>query len=234
MKTLGLNRQERYILFSSLLLIVLSFGIGGAEHVLIPINSVIGATALIYMAKGHPLGQLLTVVFALGYGYSSWALHYYSEMITYLLMSAPIAAVSFVTWLRHPYTQGQPQVAVHTLTRRQIMGLCFFTPLVTAIFYFVLRWLHTPYLTLSTVSVATSFAAALLTLLRSPFYAMAYAVNDIVLILLWGLAVWKDLSYLPMVCCFFIFLCNDSYAFYCWQRRKKAQQTEGGNAPSVL
>ena len=40
----------------------------------------------------------------------------------------------------------------------------------------------------STFSVATSFVAVFLTYKRSPYYAAAYAVNDIVLIVLWSLA----------------------------------------------
>jgi nicotinamide riboside transporter PnuC len=81
-------------------------------------------------------------------------------------------------------------------------------------------------LVVSTFSIATSFAAASLIALRSPFYALAYAVNDFVLILLWFLAGQYDRSYLPMIACFCLFLVNDVYGFFSWRRRQTRQNSD--------
>ena len=97
------------------------------------------------------------------------------------------------------------------------------TAAVTVAFYFILRALNTPNLAVSTLSIATSFLACFLVFLRSPWYAVAYAANDIVLIVLWVLATVKSLSYLPMVTCFAMFLINDVYGFICWIKMKKSQ-----------
>ena len=51
--------------------------------------------------------------------------------------------------------------------------------------------LDTPNIVFSTISVTTSFLAASLTMLRSSYYALGYAMNDIVLIVLWVLASLK-------------------------------------------
>lgn len=77
---------------------------------------------------------------------------------------------------------------------------------------------------ISTISVTTSFIASYLTYLRSPYYALAYAANDIVLFFLWILAALVDISCLPKVLCFFIFLLNDLYGFYNWQRMRHRQR----------
>lgn len=58
------------------------------------------------------LGQVLAVIFALFYGYVSWQYHYYGEMITYLGMSAPTAAIAAVSWWRHPYSDTEVKVEV--------------------------------------------------------------------------------------------------------------------------
>ena len=50
-------------------------------------------------------------------------------------------------------------------------------------------------------------------LMRSPYYALFYSFNDIVLIVLWTLATITDIGYLPMILCFVIFLVNDIYGF---------------------
>ena len=58
---------------------------------------------------------------------------------------------------------------------------------------------------------------------RSPYYALAYAANDLILISLWILAALSDPGYLPMVICFLVFLVNDVYGFVRWSRAGKSQ-----------
>ena len=71
--------------------------------------------------------------------------------------------------------------------------------------------------------ISTSFAACYLTARRSPYFALAYAANDLVLILLWVLATVKDIGYLSVTACFGVFLINDLYSFFNWRRMAKRQ-----------
>ena len=87
-----LKWYEALIWISSVILILISFLISGAGSNLTMIASLIGVTALIFVAKGDVLGQILTVIFSVFYGIVSWKFHYWGEMITYLGMTAPIAA----------------------------------------------------------------------------------------------------------------------------------------------
>ena len=91
------------------------------------------------------------------------------------------------------------------------------------VFYFLLKWLGTANLWVSTFSVTTSFIAALLTYRRSPWFALAYAANDVVLIILWSLAMLEDPSYISVTVCFAVFLANDLYSFVNWRRMQKRQ-----------
>lgn len=186
------------------------------------VSAVVGVTALIFCAKGHVLGQIISVIFAIFYSIVAYFFRYYSELITYAFMSAPIAILSIISWLRNPYGNSG-QVKVATLTKKKITVMLVLTAAVTVAFYFILRALNTPNLAVSTLSIATSFLACFLVFLRSPWYAVAYAANDIVLIVLWVLATVKSLSYLPMVTCFAMFLINDIYGFICWIKMKKSQ-----------
>ena len=97
---------------------------------------------------------------------------------------------------------------------------------VTVAFYFILRTFGTANLIPSTISVITSFVAAYLTMRRSPCYALGYAANDVVLIVLWVLASIDDISYISMVICFITFLVNDMYGFINWRRMLKRQSLE--------
>ena len=73
------------------------------------------------------------------------------------------------------------------------------------------------------ISIITSFIAVLLTMLRSSYYAVWYAANDVVLIILWVLASLKDPAYIPVVVNFSIFFMNDMYGFMSWKQRELEQ-----------
>lgn len=185
--------------------------------------SLIGATFLILNAKGNVWGQVLTVAFSLLYGVISYSTAYYGEMITYLGMSAPIAAASVVSWARHPAQEGVREVKVNRLPRWEYPALAAAALAVTGVFYFILKACGTQELGLSTLSVFTSFTAAYLTMRRSPFFALAYAANDLVLIALWSIAASGESGYLSMVICFTVFLVNDLYGYVNWLSLKKKQ-----------
>lgn len=221
-----LTRFERRLWLFSLAVILLSGLISAVmfkkTDILSLTASAIGVTALIFVAKGQVLGQLLTVLFAIFYGIISVLFTYYGEMITYLFMTAPMAVLTAIEWIKHPYHSTQ-EVAVHKASRRQLFIMSLLAILTTSVFYFILKALGTANLLFSTISVTTSFVASYLTFLRSPYYAAGYAANDVVLIILWTLASVEDFSYLPMIACFVMFLANDLYGFYNWKKMQQRQ-----------
>ena len=207
---------------SSMAVVVLSAILSGGKDLLSAAASLIGVTALIFVAKGYVLGQILTIVFAVFYGVISFHFRYYGEMITYLCITAPIAAMAVVSWLRHP-NEGTREVKTSRVSVGQLIFMCISSLAVTIVFYFVLRALGNANLLVSTISITTSFIACYLTFLRSPYYALGYAANDIVLIVLWVAAALSDLSCLPMVACFVMFLVNDIYGFISWRKMERRQ-----------
>ena len=148
---------------------------------------------------------------------------YYGEMITYLGMTMPMAIFSLVSWLKNPYSKDKVEVKVNTITKKEMIFMCVAAIIVTLIFYFVLDRFNTANIVPSTISVTTSFLAAYLTFRRSQFFALAYASNDIVLIVLWILASMADTRYIAVMVCFIAFLINDIYGFVSWQKMKERQ-----------
>lgn len=185
--------------------------------------SLVGVTSLILLAKGNPIGQALMIVFSVLYAILSYTQAYYGEMLTYLGMTAPMALVSLIAWLRHPYRGRRAEVEVRALTRRDIRSLVLLSVPVTVGFYFLLRYFGTASLAVSTLSVLTSFVAVYLTFIRNPFFALAYAANDAVLIVLWAVASAQDRQYLGVLVCFVAFLFNDLYGFISWRRMQRRQ-----------
>ena len=187
----------------SLAVVAVSNFLGGDVDPLTLIAALTGVTALMLAAKGQVFAQYLMIVFCLLYGAISCRFRYWGEMLTYLGMSLPMAVWSAVTWRRNTAHEAGSAVAIRRLTGRD------------------LALLDTPNLGFSILSVATSFLAAALTMLRSSYYGLGYAANDIVLVVLWVLASCEDPAYIPVAVNFGIFLFHDFYGFLSWKKRER-------------
>lgn len=218
-----LSVKEWWLWSISMLIVTVSNLVGGSFDVLTLAATWVGITSLIFAAKGNVWAQFLMVAFSILYGIISFRFRYWGEMITYLGMTLPMAVWSAVTWLRNPSAGSKSEVAIRKLEKKHFLFLLVLSIVVTGAFYFILRWLETPNIVFSTLSVTTSFLAASLTMLRSSYYALGYAANDLVLIVLWGLASAKDPVYIPVIINFMIFFMNDMYGFISWKKRERTQ-----------
>ena len=209
----------------SMLLIVTAFMMFDRGEYLTLAASITGVTSLIFSAKGNPFGQFLMIIFSLLYGIISYSFNYFGEMITYLGMTGPMALFSLISWLRNPYKGNRTQVKVNRLHLPEYIFMALLSGAVTLLFFYILRAFSTANLIPSTLSVTTSFIAVYLTFRRSPYYALAYAANDALLIYLWLLASMSDGSYISVLVCFVVFLVNDLYGLVCWRKMEKIQKS---------
>lgn len=164
------------------------------------------------------------IIFSIIYGIISYSFSYYGEMITYLGMTLPMAVYALICWIKNPYNGKKLIVKINNIKISEMVIMFVLTIIITTIFYFILKYFKTPNLILSTLSISTSFIAAYLTARRSSYFALAYALNDIVLIILWVLASIENANYVCVVVCFIVFLANDVYGFISWQNRKIQQK----------
>lgn len=218
------SKGEIILWSSSVMVIIISFSAFDRTNYMALCASLIGVTSLIFNAKGNPIGQLLMVVFSLLYGIISYTFSYYGEMITYLVMTMPMAVFALISWLKNPYNVNKAEVKVNSIGKRENVCMWIGTIVITFIFYFILEYFNTANIIPSTISVTTSFLAVYLTFRRSPYFALAYAANDIVLIILWVLASVYDIRYISVVVCFVTFFVNDIYGFISWRKMKIRQQ----------
>lgn len=226
MKKHYLTKAEIGLWCGSVVMITAAFLLFDRKNGLTLAASLIGATSLIFNAKGNPAGQVLIVIFSVLYGIISFNFAYYGEMITYLGMTAPMSVFALISWLRNPYGGNRAEVRVNRIHRREAAVMFAVTAAVTVGFYFVLKAFGTANLLPSTLSVTTSFLAVYLTARRCAFFALAYAANDLVLIFLWTLASLDDPSYISVIVCFVIFFANDIYGFINWTKIYKRQNSD--------
>lgn len=219
-----LTKFEKALWISSVIIVTATFFLFKSTDYLTLISSLIGVTSLIFLAKGHAVGQILIIIFSVFYGIISIKVKYYGEAITYLGMTTPMAVVALISWLRHPFKDTN-EVEVSRMTKKQTAVMLILTAVTTVIFYSILKILGNANLVFSTLSITTSFVASYLTAMRSPYYALGYAANDLILVILWVSASINDISSVAMVACFLTFFFNDLYGFINWKKIEKRQKT---------
>ena len=124
------SKGEIVLWCSSILLIVVSFTVLDRVNYMALIASIIGATSLIFNAKGNPIGQVLMVIFSILYGIISYSFSYYGEMITYLGMTAPMSLFALVSWLRNPFNGNRAEVKVNSINKLEVVFMFALTAVV--------------------------------------------------------------------------------------------------------
>ena len=218
------NKVEIALWAISVLSILISFLIFDRNNYLNLIGSIIGVTSLIFYAKANPLAQVFMLIFSIIYAYISYTFRYWGEISIFLFMTIPSLIVSFIAWIKNPFNGKRSEVKVGDINKKDVIVMIILTIVVTVVFYFILKFLNTNNLAFSTFSIATSFMASYLTLKRSDYFALAFIFNDVILIILWGLASFKSTAYICTEITFISFLFNDLYGFINWAKIKKYQK----------
>lgn len=217
-----LNKFDLFLYGCSIFLIGGCFVFSQNKDYLTLISSIFGITSLVFIVKGQVIGQVISMVFAIFYAITSFIFGYYGEFLIYIFMSFPVSLISVISWLIHPHANFK-EVAVSVIKFWQIILMVFLAFLIGVSFYFILGLFNTQNLIFSAISVSTSFMGLYLSVLRSPYYALAFILNDLVLLVLWISACVLSISYLPMVICFSVFLIYDLYGFINWKIMEKRQ-----------
>ncbi|MBP3582280.1 MAG: nicotinamide mononucleotide transporter [Clostridia bacterium] len=203
--------------------IVVSFIFAADKNWLSLITSMIGVFIVMGTAKGLVIAPFVNIVFNILYSIVSISQKYYGEAIIYIFMMMPIAIFTIVQWIRNKNPERKEEVLVGGIKKIEYPIIAGATVVLTVAFYFLLKALHTNELVVSTISLVTSVVASYLLIRRSSYYAIGFILNDIVLIVLWGLASSKDISLLPQAICFAAFLLNDAYGFVRWKMEERKQ-----------
>ncbi|MBQ5927515.1 MAG: nicotinamide mononucleotide transporter [Clostridia bacterium] len=220
------NAFELALLFGSISVVSFTFFLGSKKDVWSYCSSLSGIVCVLFTAKGNPVAQYISILFAALYSVVAYCSAYYGEMLIYTFLMIPIHVFCILSWLKNRKNPQAAEVKVNTLSKQEylIMGACDIA--MTVCFYFLLKALGTSELTVSTISLVTSVSAAYLMLRRSEYYAVCFIANDIVLLVLWGLELQRNISCLPTLITFTVFLVNDIYGFLSWKKRKKQQRCE--------
>lgn len=217
------TKFEIIFLIISLSAITICFLFNEDKNVLSLVTSLLGVIVVLTGAKGLIVSPFINIFYNILYIIISISQRYYGEVLIYVFLMMPLHITTLISWLKNKSNKDSNVVSVNKLNRKEYMVLGLVTVLVTFMFYYILKLLDTNELMISTISLTASLVASYLMLRRSSNYAIAFVINDIILITLWGIACVNDIALLPMVLTFMVFFVNDIYGFISWKKREKDQ-----------
>ena len=217
------TKFEKILLIGSIL-VVGTVGILFNSDLLTIVCSIVGIITALLLAKGKNLGQVFGLLITVLYSVVSFKSRYFGEVLIYLCLMFPMYIIGIVTWINNKNKETN-SVEINTIKKKEwlIVSIIFLFILIGI--YYLLKLFDTSELIISTISVIASLFAIYLQIRRSRFSFSFYLINDIILIILWGVPVIKgSLILVPMVINPMINFINDLYGFYNWRKMEKIQK----------
>jgi len=214
------TKLEKTLLFGSVVLVSL-VGIIFKSDLLTTICSIVGIVTALLLAKGKNLGQIFGLLIVALYSIVSFKNRYYGEVIIYLCIMLPMYIIGIISWFRHQ-NKDTNSVEVNRITIKEWIIVLFASIVCFIGIYFLLKAFNTNQLFISSLSVIDSLFAVYLGVRRSKYSFYFYVVNDLILILLWGIPVITGtIILILMVFNLLINLINDLYGIYNWKKLEK-------------
>lgn len=180
------------------------------------------------VAKGKSFAHIIGLPATLCYAYVAYSVAYYGEVVITFCVMLPLIFISLFAWLKNKTTDAHVVVSRPNKTEMSVAASSQI--LMGFAYYFVLQAFGTEFLLVSTFSIMTNVFATYLTMRRNQYSFLAYIINDIVLIVLWGYQVFGDsLGYIPMLLMPVMLLVNDVYGTLNWSKLRKSQMKRTHN-----
>lgn len=180
-------------------------------------------TALL-LAKGKFSCYIIGIISTFFYAFVSYSNSYYGEVIIAMGCTLPLMIVGLINWLKHQ--DNTNTVIIKEITKKELILVLLSQIVMFFGYYYLLKAFNTNNLLVSTFSVMASIIATYLTARRCEHGFIGFIINDIILIVLWGIPVINgELNIIPVLICPVLLLINDIYGVYNWKRIKDNQKT---------
>lgn len=216
------TKFEKILLYGSIFLVTL-VGIIFKSDILTTTCSIVGIITALLLAKGKKLGQIFGLLIVALYSIVSFKNGFYGEVIIYLFIMLPMYIMGIISWVKHQSKETNT-VEVNEIKKKEWIIVSIVSVIAFIGIYFLLNLFNTKELFVSSLSVIDSLFAIYLGVRRSKYSFHFYVLNDLILILLWGIPVASgELLLIPMVFNPIINLINDLYGIYNWRKLEKMQ-----------
>lgn len=216
------NKFEIILVLVTTILIILC-GIIFDSSIITMAFSIASIITAMLQAKGKVESQFTSIIVCILYSIISYKNRYFGEVIFYLLIMLPMAIAGVISWMSHKSNKTNT-VEVNEIKLKEWILLVLICIVAFIGLYNLLKYFNTSQLLVSTISMIVSLLAIYLLVRRSKYCFIFYILNDIILIILWGLPIIAgNLLLIPMIIDSLALLVNDTYGSINWNRMEEKQ-----------
>jgi nicotinamide mononucleotide transporter PnuC len=183
--------------------------------------SILGFLASFLSAKGKVMSQFLSIMAMILFLIISLPQKYYGEAIIIIFITLPIRIGTISSWLKHKDEKRQI-VEANNIRKNEWKLIAIGTAFLFITLYFLLKYLHTSQLLVSTFSAITSIISSYLLMRRNKYSFFFAVINDVFRLILWFIPTMRgDWSLLTLVINRLIYLSVDLYGYLNWIKFEK-------------
>ena len=224
-----------YIFLVSFYVAIITVSIVFKTNVVLALYSIIGATGIFLTSKGMVSGQVVGLLSLFLFCTSCFFNRFYGEIICAAVITFPCYVYSIVTWIKTK-KKGSDVISINRNIKwfEYVIVVCLVLCLSVGI-YFLLKKFDTANLIVSTISTSLGVIAGYFQARRCEYNFALYLVCNVISIVLWFSTINEgNLSNLPMIITYFVYLCLSVYGTINWIRLKRKQKREELNCEISL
>ncbi len=211
------KKEKNFLLIG--LILIFTTGIIFKSDLLTISASFCGFLCALTQAKGKIISQFIGLIEVFLYSMVSYRSHYYGEVITYMVILLPLYIAGIYSWMTHQDKESK-KVIKNEISKKESIILFITNIFLFIMIYQLLKYFHTSQLIISTLSLIVSLTATYLIVRRSKYGFLFYIINDIILIILWGIPVIKgELILIPLIIDVILLFINDTYGWKKWNKK---------------
>ncbi|MCL2846250.1 MAG: nicotinamide riboside transporter PnuC [Firmicutes bacterium] len=219
------------VMIVAALVLPVSVGVPTGAGAIEILATTFGAIAAVLFAKARIEAYIAYVVSLVLYAIVAYTESVYGEIIFAVFVMLPITIYGIMNWGRHRrHDDAKGSVALITNTSVREFGLIVGSQVVMGVgYFFLLRWLGTEFLVVSTITLVVGIVAEYLVARRSRWALYAHIVKELAAITLWAFVIAEGGTNVIVIILIPIFcIINDTYGAIQWRRLQKRQQAISG------
>lgn len=216
-----------YVYMSIFLAVLVALSVIFKSSWLVTCNSVFGVISVFFIAKGLVVGNVIGIVQLAVYAVVSFQNRYYGEIFVSLAILLPCYIAAIFTWTRNRNKNNDVVQVIQKISLKEWLVASAAMAAISVAMFFVLKALHTDNLYFSWGSVVLCLIANYLVIRRSEYNFIFFLISNIATIALWLSVVLKgDLSYIPIIANYFMFMILNLSGVVNWIKIKSGQKTD--------
>lgn len=191
------------------------------------IAAVCGVIYVFSTVMENKYGQLFGIVNTALYGYIMFSNAVYGTAIYDIAYCLPMQIYTFFTWGKDK--DGKNRTEISKMDTRKRILLAFFMASVIAIYCFVAPKFSVEFALVDGISIILGAAGMYMVSRKKIEQWYTFIISNIAMLAMWGIKCAEDITNMPMLVMWSIYLINNCYGLYSWNKKLKARTEQENN-----